>query len=169
MSPVRNPLFRVSKTAVSILWAALASPKPYFKSIAALRMVAKGFALSCILDPCSINIHINLRNRKKDRQRKEYWTFMNSTCPAISGADPCIGSKSPGPCRQIIAKQTRNQVSFYYTTSIYIWQKEEYHSSVKQTSKLKIVRKAICSQYLFAETSRWKHPNTSRYHRSLIR
>nr|ACU24384.1 unknown [Glycine max] len=64
MSPVRNPLFKVSITAFSILSAAFSSPRPYLKSIAALRTVANGFALSC---------------------------------PAISGAEPCMGSKSPGP------------------------------------------------------------------------
>lgn len=64
MSPVLKPLFRASTTASSILFAAFSSPSPYFRSIAALRMVANGFALSC---------------------------------PAISGAEPCIGSKSPGP------------------------------------------------------------------------
>jgi hypothetical protein len=49
MSPVRNPLFKVSITAVSILLAALSSPRPYFNSIAALSTVAKGFALSYML------------------------------------------------------------------------------------------------------------------------
>lgn len=46
MSPVRKPLFKVSITAASILFAALSSPKPYLKSIAALSTVANGFALS---------------------------------------------------------------------------------------------------------------------------
>ncbi|KAH1207310.1 hypothetical protein GmHk_15G042452 [Glycine max] len=46
MSPVRNPLFKVSITAFSILSAAFSSPRPYLKSIAALRTVANGFALS---------------------------------------------------------------------------------------------------------------------------
>lgn len=48
ISPVRNPLFRVCKTAFSILFAAFSSPKPYFNSIAALSIVANGFALSWI-------------------------------------------------------------------------------------------------------------------------
>lgn len=47
MSPVRNPLFSVSVTAASILFAAFSSPKPYRNSIAALRIVANGLALSC--------------------------------------------------------------------------------------------------------------------------
>lgn len=46
MSPVRKPLLKVSKTASSILFAAFSSPKPYLNNIAALRMVANGFALS---------------------------------------------------------------------------------------------------------------------------
>ena len=47
MSPVRNPLSSVSVTAASILFATLSIPRPYFNSIAALRIVANGFALSC--------------------------------------------------------------------------------------------------------------------------
>ena len=47
MSPVRNPWFRVSVTAASILFAAFSSPRPYRSSIAALRIVANGLALSC--------------------------------------------------------------------------------------------------------------------------
>lgn len=47
MSPVRNPWFSVSVTAASILFAAFSSPRPYRNSIAALRIVANGFALSC--------------------------------------------------------------------------------------------------------------------------
>jgi len=47
MSPARNPRLRVSITAASILFAALSSPSPYLKSIAALSTVASGFALSC--------------------------------------------------------------------------------------------------------------------------
>lgn len=48
MSPVRNPWFSVSVTAASILFAAFSSPRPYRNSIAALRIVANGLALSCI-------------------------------------------------------------------------------------------------------------------------
>nr|ACL53288.1 unknown [Zea mays] len=47
MSPVRNPWFSVSVTAASILFAAFSSPRPYLNSIAALRIVANGLALSC--------------------------------------------------------------------------------------------------------------------------
>jgi hypothetical protein len=47
MSPVRNPWFSVSVTAASILLAAFSSPRPYRNSIAALRIVANGLALSC--------------------------------------------------------------------------------------------------------------------------
>lgn len=56
ISPVRNPLFKASNTAASILWAAFSSPRPYFKSMAALRTVAKGLALSCILKQENIPI-----------------------------------------------------------------------------------------------------------------
>jgi len=45
-SPVRYPLSRVSKTMFSVRLAAYSSPRPYFKSIVALRTIAKGFSLS---------------------------------------------------------------------------------------------------------------------------
>lgn len=35
----------------------------------------------------------------------------NPTCPAISGAEPCMGSKSPGPCtnEKIIIQHMPNE------------------------------------------------------------
>jgi hypothetical protein len=63
MSPVRNPLFKVSITAVSILFAALSSPRPYFNNIAALSTVAKGFALSYTTTTTKPLCQYNLLNK----------------------------------------------------------------------------------------------------------
>ena len=101
MSPVLNPLFRAPNTASSILLAAFSSPSPYFRSIAALRMVANGFALSCKIQRKVLLFIFGIYRSSFDIGEEKLCLFEEyrvRTCPAISGAEPCIGSKSPGPC-----------------------------------------------------------------------
>ena len=102
MSAVRKPLSRVTVTAVSILVAAFASPRPYRRSIATLSTVANGFALSCVLgqsiqDKKMFSHKAKISNSFYLHAEVKIEATTTLTCPAISGAEPCIGLKIPGP------------------------------------------------------------------------
>lgn len=88
MSPVRNPWFNVSVTAASILFAAFSSPRPYRNSIAALRIVANGLALSCTQHITGGKANSDKNNLNPPSVREHFEIEVISTCPAISGAEP---------------------------------------------------------------------------------
>jgi hypothetical protein len=105
MSPVRNPLSNVCATEVSILFAAFSAPRPYFNSIAPLRIVAIGFALSCSQEivgrskfsnqSCTIKENVVVPSISTNKDCSSSYTHKNAlkleaiiTCPAMSGAEP---------------------------------------------------------------------------------
>lgn len=92
-------------------------------------------------------------NYSYQQREVEKWT-----CPAISGAEPWMGSKRPGPYRCTESESTIISLEVERTR----------HGKILPKSKGP-VKGSITSKYRFTEASRWKHSNASSKHRSFIR
>lgn len=162
MSPVRNPLFRVSRTAASILLAAFSCPRPYFKSIAALRIVANGFALSCTLK------HLDHTTKRKKLQGDDNLINRQTNLSSNIRSRTMYRFKKTRSLQQWrISIWSFKRISKFHLVGQNTNALQEI--SNKHSENLSHLAKFKWLSYQFPETSRWKHPNASSDHWSLIR